>query len=85
VTTLSHIDTEAARLAPDVVFHSPDHLAAEPALTRGQKIAALDRWASDVKARLAAGSEGMPTNGRAPDDVQLLEKIAAARKSLADR
>lgn len=76
------IDTEKARLDPESVFAHPDALVQELALTRGQKLAALDRWALQIERRLLATSEGMPGNGTSDVDLALLNAIAAAREAL---
>ena len=82
MSTISHLNTEAARHDPESVFADPAALVSEPGLTRGQKLAALKRWRENVMARLAAGSEGMPTHGKATEDADALEKIDEAMKAL---
>ena len=78
MTTVLSIDTEAARFDPESVFAHPNDIESEPRLTLGRKIATLKRWAADVDRRLAAGSEGMPSNGTATAEADLLQQISHA-------
>jgi hypothetical protein len=43
MSTISHLNTDAARLDPESVFADPAALVSEPGLTRRQKLAALKR------------------------------------------
>jgi hypothetical protein len=82
-STISHIHShDEARFNPESEFEHPVDLANSVALTRGEKLAALDRWAFQVERRLAAASEGMPTYGRAAADLKLLEDIRQVRETL---
>jgi hypothetical protein len=82
-STISHIhSSQEARYNPEGEFEHPNELANAVGLTRGEKLAALDRWEFQVERRLAAGSEGMPTWGRAAADLKLLEDIRRARETL---
>jgi hypothetical protein len=82
-STISHIHShDEARYNPESEFEHPEELANAVGLTRGEKLAALDRWAFQVERRLAAASEGMPTYGRAAADLQLLEDIRRVRDAL---
>jgi hypothetical protein len=85
MSVVSHLDAKKARYDPEAAFGSPEKLADEVGLTRGQKLSALGDWAFDVERRLAAGSEGMPTHGAAAADLVLLEKIRATEARLRDR
>ena len=82
-STISHIHShDEARFNPEGEFEHPSELASAVGLTRGEKLAALDRWEFQVERRLAAGSEGMPTWGRASADLKLLEDIRRVRETL---
>jgi hypothetical protein len=82
-STISHIHShDEARYNPEGEFEHPSELANAVALTRGEKLAALDRWEFQVERRLAAASEGMPTCGRAAADLKLLEDIRRVRETL---
>lgn len=77
------IDREAAKLEPESQFDTPDDLVASVGLTRGEKIAALKRWAFLVDRRLASGDEGMPVSGaQEAADAELLRVIEKARSAL---
>lgn len=52
MSTIMHIDTSKATSDPEAVFGHPAELAHHIGLTRGQKIAALERWALALKERL---------------------------------
>jgi hypothetical protein len=82
MSTISNLDTESARFDPERTFETPEALLAEAGLTRGQKIAALERWRFNVEQRLAATSEGMAPEGRHAKDLQLLDKIGTVERSL---
>jgi hypothetical protein len=76
------INVEASRLNPEAEFETPGDLAVSLGLTRGQKIATLDRWYQSVQLRMAAGNEGMPPGESADRDTLLLASINAARTEL---
>lgn len=76
------INREAAKNNPESQFDSPEALAKEVGLTRGEKIAALERWACLVDRRLQSGDEGMPTYGTEPRDAELLRRIKVVQAEL---
>jgi hypothetical protein len=76
------INVEAARFNPEVEFETPHELAASLGLTRGQKIATLDRWCQSVQRRMAATSEGMSPEGTTDHDTLLLAAISAAQAAM---
>ncbi len=79
---IQKLDRYAAKFEPESQFDSPTDLSNEIGLTRGEKIAALKRWAHLVERRLASGSEGMPTHGTEPRDAELLREIELTRLKL---
>ena len=79
---LSHLNRERALDDPEAHFKTPNDLALEIGLTRGEKIAALARWARLVDRRLASGDEGMPTSGTEPRDAELMQQIALVKAKL---
>jgi hypothetical protein len=81
-TTLSHLDRDRAKDDPESYFDSPRSLINEPGLTRGEKIAALNRWANLVDRRLASGNEGMPTYGTEARDAELMREIELEKARL---
>lgn len=82
MTEISRINMDNARFDPEREFGTPDKLAASIAMTRGQKIAALERWSQQVLDRLNASGEGMPTNHTSGTDLDLLEQIRAGVEAL---
>lgn len=85
MSTIVHLNTEAARLDPASVFQRPLDIVSEPGLTCGQKLAALQRWAETLQAHLAATSEGMKTPpGMSAKDLATLDEIGKAQAILMD-
>lgn len=78
MSEISRINMEAARFDPQREFGSPQRLVESIAMTRGQKLAALERWAQQVLDRLKASGEGMPTHRSSGEDIVLLEQVQAA-------
>ncbi len=79
---LVDLNRERALYDPESEFGSPYEIAKEVGLTRGEKLAALQRWSYSVDRRLASGYEGMPTNGTEPRDAELFRNIELARQFL---
>ena len=77
------INVDNARFNPDVEFPTPHDLAASNGLTRGQKIASLDRWSESVQRRMAATNEGMSPQGTTDHDTLLLARINAAQAEMS--
>ena len=85
MSTIMHLNTEAARSDPASVFARPLDIVSEPGLTCGQKLAALQRWADTLQAHLAATSEGMRTPpGMSANDVAILDEIGKAQAILLE-
>jgi hypothetical protein len=76
------INVEASRLNPEAEFETPGDVAISLGLTRGQKIATLDRWYQSVQLRMAASNEGMSPEESTDHDTLLLASINAARTEL---
>ena len=74
---IMHINMDRATNDPESQFAAPADIVGHIALTRGQKIATLERWAFSVQARVDAASEGMDyKRGNAyTRDVELLRRI----------
>ena len=53
------VNVEKARLDPEAVFAQPLEIVYETSLTRGQKIAALERWKQELQDRIQATGEGL--------------------------
>ncbi len=74
---IMHINSTQAVSDPETAFEHPHDIAEHIGLTRGQKIAALERWNFNVRARLDAVSEGMTTrpDGSYDSDSQLAREL----------
>lgn len=84
MSEIVNFDREKARFDPESVFARPGLVAEEEGLTRGQKIATLERWEQQVLERLAATSEGMPSYGSSPNEADLLSEIKHTLAKLKD-
>lgn len=82
MAALLSINLENARFDPEGEFDRPGDIVHTAAMTRGQKLAALERWWQQVQQRIAATSEGMSPNGYSSEDLKLLDAIKAARVEL---
>lgn len=81
MSTISRIKPDEARYNPESEFGHPSRLLESVAMTRGQKIAALDRWAFALQRRIDAGSEGMRGDSGS-EELELLEAVRQARETL---
>jgi len=82
MSTIGHLEPEAAKFAPETVFSSPMHLVDEVMLTRGEKLATLERWRYNILRELDATNEGMPCCSATAKNADLLNQIEEARKLL---
>ena len=70
---------------PEIEFEKPAALAQSLELNLAEKRDALMRWEDLVRRRLEAGGEGMPTNGKACADADLLQEIGKQLLDLEHR
>jgi hypothetical protein len=63
MSEIGSINPILAKHSPDSVFRSPLDIVGEVMLTRGEKIATLERWRATVLQQLAAADDGMRTQG----------------------
>jgi hypothetical protein len=84
MTEIMNIDMHKATTDPEAVFDEPIDVVEQVGLTRGQKIATLERWAFSVRARIDALSEGMMNHpdGAYIRDVELVRVIEKAVEEL---
>lgn len=75
MSEIMRISPEKARQDPEAVFDRPVDIEKEVGFTRGQKIATLKRWETDVVRRIESTDEGMPANDESADDAALLKEI----------
>lgn len=84
MSQVGRLVTSEAKSNPERFFALPGDLVDEVMLTRGEKLATLERWRLNVLQELAAASEGMVTQG-VGRQAQLLDQIESARQRLSTR
>jgi hypothetical protein len=62
MTTPRPLNRDDAKQSPETTFASPIDIVSEPLLTRGEKLATLERWRQTVFEQLKASGEGTPPN-----------------------
>ena len=82
MSEIARLNKDAAKLNPEQHFGAPGDIVAEVMLTRGEKIATLERWRLFILQQLAAANEGMATRGFSGESARLLNEIETARKTL---
>lgn len=80
---IGRIRPEVAKFNPERVFAGPLSVVDEVMLTRGEKIATLERWRQSIFQELNAASEGMQTRGTSSTQSRVLQDIDEALKMLA--
>ena len=78
------LDREAAKQDPETVFERPLEILDEQLLTRGEKLATLERWRQNILEQLRATSEGMPPDGNSAERTGVLDEIEEARRRLTE-
>ncbi len=78
------INMRAATTDPEATFSRPSEVAEHLGLTRGQKIATLEKWQFAVRSRVDSVSEGMTNypEGAYTRDVDLLRDLEKAIEAL---
>jgi hypothetical protein len=85
MTMIMSLNTEEARMLPEAVFSRPLDVISEGGLTRGQKIATLERWRQTLLDRIAATGEGMtPPAGQSAQEAARVEEIGEALRILLE-
>jgi hypothetical protein len=79
---IGRIKTDAAKFNPERVFAGPLDVVAEVMLTRGEKIATLERWRQSIYLELNAATDGMQTRGTSSTQTRVLQDIDEAIKQL---
>ena len=83
MTTPRALNRDDAKQRPESHFDSPLDIVAEPLLTRGEKLATLDRWRLMLTEQLNASGEGMRTQGYSAEQVKTLDLIEQAKAQLS--
>jgi hypothetical protein len=82
MSEIGSLNPQMAKHNPASVFDSPLDLVDEIMMTRGEKIATLERWRTSVLQVLAAADDGMRTAGLSADHADTLAAIEAALSEL---
>lgn len=83
MATIAKINRDAAKHLPSSQFEHPSEIVQEPLLTRGEKIATLNRWRQQIIEELSAGDEGMPTRRTSGRHHDLMQSIDGALEELS--
>ncbi len=83
MSEIARLNVEAAKHDPAQFFASPKDIVGEVMLTRGEKIATLERWRLTILQQLAAADDGMRTQGFSRQQSDVLQDIEVARRTLA--
>jgi hypothetical protein len=78
------VDRYAAKQKPESVFESPLEIVNEVLLTKGEKLATLERWRLSILGQLDASNEGMATRGYSSRQLMMLEAIGEAKARLTN-
>lgn len=73
---------DAAKQQPEIWFASPMDIVGHRLLTRGEKLATLERWRLNLLGELAAANEGMNTRGYSGAQLSALSAIEEATSRL---
>ena len=82
MTEVRALNRDAAKQQPESVFESPLQIVNEILLTKGEKLATLNRWRRSILDELDASNEGMATGGYASEQLTALEEIDEAKARL---
>ena len=82
MSEIGQLNTQAAKQDPERFFQSPLRLVDEIMLTRGEKLATLERWRLNILQELDAAYEGMHTRGTSAKHAVVLREIEEAEKLL---
>ena len=86
MSEIVHLNSEKSRFEPDAVYEHPIDVVNEEGLTRGQKIATLERWDLTLQDRIRATDEGMaPEAGQTADEAALVVEVTEALAQLQDK
>jgi hypothetical protein len=85
MTGVRALNRDTAKQTPESVFESPLEIVNEILLTKGEKLATLNRWRLSILGELDASNEGMATLGYASEQLTVLEAIEQAKARLKRR
>jgi hypothetical protein len=79
------LDREAAKQQPETVFDRPLEIVDQQLLTKGEKLATLERWRQTILEQARAMSGGMATDGNTAKQTGVLDEIEEARRRITER
>jgi hypothetical protein len=82
MSMIGQLNVAGAKLDPAKHFAKPGDIVETVMLTRGEKIATLERWRLEILRQLDAANEGMRTYGRSSKHAKMLDDIEVARQQL---
>ena len=82
MTEVHSLDRDAAKQNPESVFESPLDIVNEVLLTKGEKLATLERWRLSILGQLDASNEGSATRGYSSQQLIIVEAIGEAKARL---
>lgn len=85
MTQIARLPREAAKFNPASVYKSPRDIIGEVLMTRGEKVATLERWREEIIQQMTASDEGMPINPQPGILGHTLQKIDATIEALSTR
>jgi hypothetical protein len=85
MTEVCALNRDTAKQQPESVFESPLEIVDEILLTKGEKLATLNRWQRSILGELDASNEGMATRGYASEQLTALGEIDEAKARLKNR
>jgi len=85
MTGVRALNRDTAKQTPESVFESPLEIVNEILLTKGEKLATLNRWRLSILGELDASNEGMAMVGYASEQLTVLEAIEQAKARLKRR
>ena len=82
MTEVRPLNREVAKQQPEFAFEAPLEIVNEVLLTKGEKLATLERWRFSILGELNASNEGMAARGYTSKQVAVLEAIEDAKAKL---
>jgi hypothetical protein len=79
MTELGALNREVAKQLPERAFETPLAIVNEVLLTKGEKLATLERWRLSIVSELDASNEGMAEQDYAGKQLKVLETIEEAK------
>lgn len=75
MTAIAKLDRNRAKYAPSEAFAAPEEIFEAVLMTRGEKLAALQRWRREICHEMSASTDGMNTCGVSDLLIRRLHRI----------